>query len=238
MTARNQAGENMRSQFHNRGRNTGRNQKGLATWVKILIGVMIVGTISIIAIIGATVWFAGSAMKDMMDPVKVRATAASIAEFSDPLPKGWEFQMALGLMGMNVVVVKNTKEDCLLTFLKLPNTDSEKLTSESVITDYSAKGVPAAPGSDPSKAGAPLDIKDKGKLTVGGEEMTYAMGESQRSGKKFSQLVGCVLPKSSKSVIIVNGVCENSAEFKLDAAKTLLSSIKAFAADSSAIPAK
>ena len=67
---------------------TMRNQKGLATWVKILIGVMIVGFISVIAIVGS-LWYVGTNIaKDLTDPVKICAAANTLAKFEDPLPTG------------------------------------------------------------------------------------------------------------------------------------------------------
>ncbi len=223
MTLSNQAGKHMRNQF----RNQIRDQKGLATWVKVLIGVMIVGTISIIGLIAGGVFFFGSAMKDIMDPAKVKTTAESIAKFSEPLPTGWKFGMALNMFGTSVAMLNNEKDNMTVTLLKLPRTGKE-ISSDEVIEGYADKGVPNMSGVDPEKTSAKVNIKDRGKLTVGGEEMNYVTGYSERGGKKFSQLIGCVMPKSTQNAVIIQGVCLDSEDYKLAQTKALLNSIKGF----------
>ncbi len=223
MTARNQAGKHMRNQFSGQIRN----QKGLATWVKILIAVMVIGTISIIGIITAGVFFFGGAMKDMMDPAKVKATVDAIAKFEDPLPQGWKFGMGLNLFGTSVGVVTNEKEKLTITLLKLPRGGKE-VTSEVIVGEYAEKGIPNVSGMDADKTSAPLTVKDKGRLTVGGEEMTFVSGVSERGGKTFSQFIGSVIPKSDPSVIIIQGVCFDSETYKIEQTKRLLSAIKSF----------
>lgn len=222
MAVRNQAGKYMRSKFSN----YSRNEKGLATWVKILIGVMIIGTISIVTILGASVWFVGSAMKDMADPAKVRATVDTIAKFENPLPKGWNFGMALPLGPVCVAIVRNEKLDLNVTLLKMPGGGKE-MSTEMVVGEYSAKGVPNVSG-DSSKPSVPIDVQNKGKLSVAGEELAYAIGVSTDAGKKFSQFIGCVIPKNNQSVIIVQGQCLNSQEYPLEDTKALLAAIKSF----------
>ena len=220
----------MHSQSKFQSRNRYRNQKGLATWVKVLIGVMIIGTISIIGIIGAGVFFFGSAMKDMMDPAKVKSTVDTIAKFQDPLPTGWKYGMALNMLGMSVAVISNEKENLNITLLKLPR-GTKDVSNDGILGEYVEKGVPAAPGMDPSNAGAPLTVKDKGKLTVGGEEMPYVCGVSERSGKSFSQFIGSVVSKKDQqnpTVIIVQGICLDSETYKLEQTKQLLNAIKSF----------
>lgn len=212
----------MRNQFGNHIRN----QRGLATWVKVLIGVMVIGTITIIGIITASVFFFGSAMKDMMDPAKVKATVESIAKFEDPLPAGWKFGMGLNLLGTSVGVVTNEKEKLTITLLKLPR--PKEVTSEAVVGEYAEKGIPNVSGIDADKTSAPLTVKEKGKITVAGEEMSFVSGVSERGGTKFSQFIGSVLPKTEPSVIIIQGVCMDSETYKIDQTKKLLSAIKSF----------
>jgi|GEM_PF-4126643 hypothetical protein len=225
MTARNHAGRYMRTKFGS----YSRNEKGLATWVKVLIGVMIVGTISIVAILGTVSWFIWSAAKELADPAKVRATVDTIAKFEDPLPTGWKFTMALPLGPMSVAILSNDKADINITLLKMPSGGKE-MTTDMVVGDYSEKGVPTVPnvtGAAP-KPSSPISIQNKGKVTVAGEEMAYAVGLSKNSGPKFSQFIGCVMPKSGQSVIIVQGQCTKSEEYPLQETKTLLNSIKSF----------
>lgn len=233
MTPRNQTGRNTRSlqsRARNQVRNQVRNQKGLATWVKVLIGVMVIGTISIIGIVTAGVFFVGSAMKDVMDPAKVKSTVDSIAKFQNPLPSGWKFGMALNMFGTSVAVVTNEKESLTVTLLKLPR-GAKEVSSENVVGEYAEKGVPNVSGMDANKAGAPLDIKERGKLTVAGEEMPYVSGVSERAGKKFSQFIGSVVSKKdpqNPTVIIIQGICLESDSYKLEQTKQLLNAIKSF----------
>lgn len=222
MTVRNQSGKYMRSKFSN----YSRNEKGLATWVKVLIGVMIIGTISILVIVGASVWFVGSAVKDLADPAKVRATTDSIAKFEDPLPQGWKFGMALPFGPISIAMLTHEKSGLNVTLLKMPSGGKE-MTTDMVVGEYSQKGVPNVSG-DTTKPTAPITVQNKGNLTVGGEPLAYAVGVSNSGGKKFSQFIGCVIPKSNSSVIIVQGQCLKSEEYPLEETKALLSSIKSF----------
>lgn len=226
MTLSNQAGKNKRIKSGNV-RIRSRNQRGLATWVKVLIGVMIIGTISFIILIAGGVYFIGGAMKQMGDPAQVKANAESIAKFAEPLPAGWKFTVALNMFGTSIAVVNNEKEDLQITFLKLPRSDKD-MDANAIVDSYAEKGVPSMQGADPQKTSAKVNIKDRGKLTIGGEEMNYATGSSERGSEKFSQLIGCIMPKGSKQAVIVQGVSLGTEEYKLEQTKTLLNSIKGF----------
>ena len=222
MTLSNQAGKRKRNRFANV-----RNQKGLATWVKVLIGVMIIGTIAFIVLIAGGVYFIGGAMKQMQDPAQVRTTAESIAKFSEPLPTGWKFTVALNMFGTSIAVLSNDKENLSITLLKMPRAEKD-MDANTVVETYAEKGVPSMHGADAKKTSAKLNIKDRGKLNVGGEEMIYATGSSQSGDDTFSQLIGCIMPKGSKQALIVQGVALGSEKYKLEETKTLLNSIKGF----------
>lgn len=222
MTARNHAGKYMRSKFGN----VSRNERGLATWVKILIGVMIVGTISIVAIIGSVAWLAGSAYKDMTDPKKSKATLESIAKFEDPLPKGWQFGMALPLGPISVAMISNDKAKLNITLLKLPS-GGKDMTNEVVVGEYAAKGVPDMSGSG-TKSSGPITVENKGKMNVGGEELAYVTGVGSDTSKKYAQFIGSVIPKNKDSVIIVQGQSLDSGEYPMEETKALLGAIKGF----------
>jgi len=221
MTVSNQSG-NMRKRY-----NRVRNQRGLATWVKVLIGVMIIGTIGFIVLIAGGVYFVGGAMKQMNDPAQVRSTVDSIAKFSDPLPTGWKFGIALNMFGTSIAVVNNDKESLMVTLLKLPRSDKD-IDPTSVIESYAEKGVPSVGGTEAGKTSAKLNIQQRGELTVAGEKMSYVTGYSERGSSRFSQMIGCVMPKATKEAIIVQGVTLNSEEYKIEQTKTLLGSIKGF----------
>ncbi|MCC6979317.1 MAG: hypothetical protein IT343_13415 [Candidatus Melainabacteria bacterium] len=195
--------------------------------MKVLIGVMIIGTIGFIILIAGGVYFIGGAMKQMQDPAQVKANAESIAKFSEPLPTGWKFTMALNMLGTSIAVLTNEKENMNITLLKLPRSDKD-MDSNAVIESYAEKGVPSMSGNDPQKTSAKVDIKDRGKLAVGGEEMAYALGSSERGDEKFSQMIGCIMPKGTKQAIIVQGVTLASEEYKFEQTKALLNSIKGF----------
>jgi hypothetical protein len=224
MTVRNQAGKHMRNQFGAQIRN----QKGLATWVKVLIGVMVIGTISIVGIIGAGVYFIGSSVKDLQDPAKIKATINSIAQFQDPLPAGWKFGMGLNVFGMtSVAQITNEKAKLNIMLLKLPR-GGKDATSEVVLNEYAEKGIPNVSGASSDTSSAPLSIKDKGKFTVAGEEVNFVSGESERGSEKFSQFIGMVAPKSNSSTILIQGTCLGSDSYNLEETKKLLSAIKSF----------
>lgn len=134
--------------------------------------------------------------------------------------------MALPLGPISIAVVRNEKLDLNVTLLKMPGGGKE-MSTEMVVGEYSQKGVPNVSG-DSSKPSAPINVQNKGKLTVAGEELAYAIGVSSDAGKNFSQFIGCVMPKGNQSVIIVQGQCLKSQDYPLEDTKTLLSAIKSF----------
>lgn len=204
-----------------------RNQKGMATWVKILIGVMIVGFISVVAIVGSA-WYFGSAMvKDMTDPAKIRATANTLAKFEDPLPGGWTIQSALDLMGMKVLIAMQKPGKTYITMLSMPKGGKDATTADQVIDEMAVKGVnvPNVGVSSHKSASGPITISSKEKMMVGGEEMVYGLGKNSDDGET---LLGCILPKGSSSAIIISASGVDNGKLDMEGTKTFLGAIKGF----------
>ncbi|MBC7997027.1 MAG: hypothetical protein IAF58_03745 [Leptolyngbya sp.] len=203
-----------------------RNQKGLATWVKILIGVMIVGFISVIAIVGS-LWYVGTNIaKDLTDPVKIRAAANTLAKFEDPLPTGWTIQSALDLMGMKVLIAAQKPGKTFITMLSMPK-GKDNTTADQVIDEMAVKGVnvPNVGASSHKGSSGPISISSKEKMLVGGEQMVYGLGKNSDDGET---LLGCILPKGSSSAIIISASGTDNGKLDMEGTKKFLGAIKGF----------
>lgn len=158
----------------------------MPTWLKVLLGIVVV---AIIAVIG--VGIAGYNMvKDAVSPDAASKIAHEMVEIGT-LPPGWKY-----LMGMNVGVTKiaslqNTDGSAMVQFLEIPN--PKKQTAEQLLA-----------GSDGqlSQNGNSFTKEDSGVTTVGGQKMSYFRGTMNSKGQSVATEMGIVVTPSGKTVMI------------------------------------
>lgn len=206
-----------------------RNQKGLATWVKVLLGVVVVGFLAIVGLVVAGGFFIADITKKSVDPQYIQQVSQSIAKI-DELPQGFKYQMAFDALGASAVTIANPSEQLSIILMKLPPPPG-KATAEEVVQEYAERGVPTVSMPQQTDGGAtvtsgPLDVKDKGKLAVADKEMAYVIGDAR--GKKVQGMIGCLLLQDPPRTIILVGQEQGGNPYDFDKTKELLSAIKSF----------
>lgn len=207
-----------------------RNQKGLATWVKVLLAVVALGFVVLVGLGIAGFMFVTDLSKKATKPEYVKEVTQTIAKI-DELPSGFKYQMGIDAMGMSIVALLNEDEKLSVMLMKLPQAPGAEKPDQ-IVDKYAERGVPTvgmpSGGGQGTGGASPMQIKDKGKLTVGGEEMPYAIGESEIKGTKVAQLIGCVVPKAGNKTVLFIGQTLDGSPYKMEPTKQLLSSIKGF----------
>lgn len=199
---------------------------GLPTWAKVLIGMVVFAIISgIIAVVGL-VYFVQDTVKKAQDPAVIAKTAREIAEFTEPLPAGYKFALALDMFGVKTVTVEHDSDKQTLIFMTAP--PKEDMDANALVTKLFEAGIKAP--THPEAAGGRFDKeKSRGTETVGGEPMPYIVGTmSDKSGSKFEGLVGAIVSKPKHKTVIVYGIQPGDQGYNMETTRTLLKTIKGF----------
>ncbi len=206
---------------------TRRNNKGLATWVKWLLGILIVGFALTLATCGAGAFIVYQQIQKAMDPVNVQQVASQLATIKE-LPPSYKYAFGMDFMGaMTIVAVQNETAKMTYMLIKVPNTDG--MSADQFVEQMAQKGVPTAGAGGQSTT--KIEVKDKGKTPVGGTEMPYIVGisENSSSGKKQPAFMGCVMPSKDTAVLVA--AVSNEEETKpidVNEVKNFLGLIEAF----------
>src|SRR3990167_702070 len=143
------------------------------TWAKVLIGLVIFGIVLVIAFGVGAFFFVQNIVKQAQDPAMVSRTAHAIADIAEPLPKGYKYAFAFGMVGVNTLVVQHEPDQQMLILISKPkkeDVDADKLVD--VLFEAGIK-TPGQPGLDGSKG---EQVKLHGTETIGGESMPYIIG--------------------------------------------------------------
>lgn len=178
-----------------------RNQRGLATWAKWLIGIVVGGTILLLATCSVGGYLLYSQFKDTMDPGHAKEVAATIVDLEE-LPPRYEYTMGLDVFGQaSFIAIQDKPSKLFLTIIKMPNKE-KGMTSEKIVEQLAETGVNAVPGQ--TQTAGSIEVKSKGALPVAGQEMPYVMGDSfnKSTGKQAPTFVGCVLPTPEEAILI------------------------------------
>ncbi len=193
---------------------------GLPTWAKILIGLVVVGTIGVVAFLVGIVLFFGNMSKQATDPAYISRVVKSVAVVQDPLPQGFQYQMAIEIMGANMFIVNHKPDNLQLIMGMMPPSDKKEDSAESMTQELSRKGIP--------NVGTSFEVTGKGVETVAGEQMPYVLGTTQdKTGQKIEGLIGAILTKDHKKAILFYGISQKSP-YNMDATKEFLGVIKSF----------
>lgn len=199
---------------------------GLPTWAKVLIGFVVFAMIAgIIAIVGA-IYFFQDTVKKAQDPANIAKTAQSIADFTQPLPEGYKFALALDMFGVKTVTVEHDADKQTVIFMTAPQ--KEDTDPQALVNKLFEAGI-KTPGQPEGASGRFEQEKLRGTETVGGETMPYIVGSmSDKSGTKLEGFVGAIVSKSKGKTIIVYGIQPGEAGYDTNTTKTLLKTIKGF----------
>jgi|AGTN01.2.fsa_nt_gi hypothetical protein len=132
------------------------------------------------------------------DPAKIRNVAATMVEL-DPLPERFRYLMCLDVGDLKTVAIEDAQTGVNYTLIAR-NHKFAKLTDEELLEAYvqhretfGLEKTGLMKGFTPNK---------RGHITIAGQPMPYAIGHSQMSKFKVTQLIGVVTPPSNKGSFI------------------------------------
>jgi len=208
-----------------------RNNKGIATWLKWLLGIMAVGFVLCLATCGVVGYFGYQAFSDATNPDKIKGVTGSIVSMKE-LPPSYSYVFGSDMFGvMPMVLLKNEKAKMTYMIMRLPNKDGSSMTADKLVEQMAEQGVQTAgPGAQGKMT---MEVQDKGKTQVGGVEMPYIIGvsENKSTGAKQPSFMGCVMPSPDTATLVVAGSEDTGAQ-KLDMneVNSFLSNIESFKA--------
>jgi len=193
-----------------------RNNRGaVPLWVKILLGVVVVGILGIVAVC----FLLFNTVKDMMamDPVKVAAMAQDVAVMSDPLPGSFKWKMGMNMKVMELVSAEATDGQVIM-LMTLPTADKDAQSMIDGSTEQKKYGASSA---------RMVSVDQKGTQNVGGLPMSWELGTMEKDGKQSKGFIGAVVNKPKSKTVMVIGV-QPTGEYNLPETKRFLSGIQSF----------
>lgn len=207
-----------------RNRSYGRNQTGLATWLKWVIGFVVAGTLLSMAACGIIGFTAYSTMKDMMSPISVKEKMAKIVDAEIPFDR-YEPYMCLDIPFVPLTISSVNDKQTKLTFMLIKAPNKENQTNEQLLEQFAATGVPTATTS--GQASMQVSIASKGKTKVGGQEMAYLLGTTNSEQGVQPVYLGLILPRPNEATLVCS-IGEAGKQIDLAQVDEFLGKIKAF----------
>lgn len=211
-------------------RRKSRNNKGIATWLKWLLGIMAVGFVLCLATCGAVGFFGYQTVQDAMNPEKAEKVANTVADIQS-LPPTYKYTFGMDMMGvMTMVAVNNTANKMTFMLIKVPTTQAganQPHNADEFVEQMANEGVPQA-GASGGKT--KIEVKEKGKTKVGGVDMPYIIGMSENSstGKKVPAFLGCVMPTKETAIMVCAASEDEAKPIDMNEVNGFLANIKSF----------
>lgn len=201
-----------------------RNQRGLATWAKWLIGVVAVVMVLGIGIFCVLGLFAYNAVKDATNPEKARELAATMVTIKEPLPERYEFKVGMNIMEtVKFVTIEDSTDNYSYSFVDMIQQPGEKVSAEELVEQLAIKGVPSSSGSS-----AKIEVQEKSSMTVAGVNMPYVMGITENKGQEVPALMGVIIPNEKNVLMLIVISPPGSKTVDIEKAKQFFNCITAF----------
>ena len=186
-------------------------------WSKVLIGFMLTVQVGLVALLCSSMSNAVILIRQSMDPVYIRQRAVEIAEFQDPLPKGFSYRMGTSMFGSSMINILYEPEETDYMFGVLPQSD--KLDSARQMLDkYAQNGIP--------NIAEDLKVESQGQMSIGLQNFEYDIASSNTAGRPMSVLIACSIPIDRKPILLC--VRTPDKKINMDVAKNFFGSIKKF----------
>ncbi|MBK9141440.1 MAG: hypothetical protein IPM23_03020 [Candidatus Melainabacteria bacterium] len=199
-----------------------RNNFGLATWAKWLIGVLVALFILTIGGLGLGAIFLWNFSSQATNPENVKKLVDGLVVFEEPLGEDYKYTMGFDIAGFfTLASVEDETTKTTYSFIKM-KAEKEKVTAEEMVEQIASR-VPTGSGETSSMA-----VKDKGTMPVAGIEMPYLTGVLNSKGTDMPALLGCVMPSNEKVFLLMALNSDNDRPIDVEAAKAFFSQIKAF----------
>lgn len=215
-------------------RRQGRNMRGMATWLKVLLIVFALGAVGIVALIGG-IWYLAS---KATNPAELQKVAESMLSFDGPLPDKFKYTFGFSAGGTGVVAIMDQQDKALYTLFSVPPSSKSESTPDAVIDGIAkGSGAPTAPGAPgaPSAAQGKFTVIERGTMDVGGLKMPYANGMTESASSatptSMGQFWGACQPAPGKGMVILMVTATtpgDEGKLSVDKVKTFTGHITAF----------
>jgi hypothetical protein len=176
-------------------------------WLKIVLGVFVLGIVCVIAIVGMLMNYG----KNMMDSGRGATTMQEIAKFEEPLPTGWAYVMNFNLGPMKLVSMANKRNGTVINFIQTSQGSTE--SPEKMLERAGSHGQ--------------MEQGTAGEQTVGGMKMSYMRGVMKtKTSRKVNAQNGLVQTPSGKTVLIQ--ILESREPFDPTLADPILNRVQSF----------
>lgn len=185
-------------------------------WAKLIIGFVVAGQIGVLSIFCSSMIGIVDLLKQSVDPVYVKKNALLIADFPDPLPKGFEYRMGFAVTSSGVVSIVYQPDQSEFMFGILPEIES---SARERVDSFVDNGIPNVSGA--------LKVVEKSTLTLAGKTFETSLATASDGGKNaISVLIGCAVLPNKRAILIFGRTPGN--KFNMDKAKILFDSIHKF----------
>jgi hypothetical protein len=186
-------------------------------WAMLLIAAVVTGFVACTVSIGSAINYGAYLSKHGREPAYINKVVGSIAVLSDPLPEGFQYQMAASIFNNNVVTLVH-KPDGSVFMLGSMGADSKTASTKEILQQMANQGIPGFAES--------FKIDKEGRETVAGQTMDYVSGTAtDNDPEERSVMLGCILNKEKNRMILLCGRSPASS-FNLEAARKLMANIK------------
>lgn len=173
-------------------------KKKMSTTAKVVI-FLVTSAVLLFGVLALDIYLIADKFGNQVtDPGKIKDVAATMVEL-DPLPERFRYLMCLDVGDFKSVAIEDTQTGMSYT-LVTRNHKFTNLTDDALLDAYVShretfglEKTGFMKGFTPSK---------RGHLTVGGQSMPYAIGHSQMTKFKITQMIGVVTPASKKGSFI------------------------------------
>ncbi|MDZ4833721.1 MAG: hypothetical protein SGJ27_08060 [Candidatus Melainabacteria bacterium] len=211
-------------------RRNSRNNKGIATWLKWMLGIMAVGFVLCLATCGAVGFFGYQQIQNAMNPENAQKVAGTIVTIK-PLPTNFKYSFGMDMMVMTMVAIQDTKGKVTYMLIRIPTTGqtaNEPKSADEFVDQMAAQGVPTAGNTGRTT----IEVKEKGKTKAAGVDMPYIIGisENKSSGKKLPAFLGCVMPDKNTAIMVCAASEDEDKPINMVEVNDFLSNIQEFKA--------
>jgi hypothetical protein len=176
-------------------------------WLKIVLGVFVLGVICVIALVSMLMNVGGK----MFDTKNGASTMQEIAKFEEPLPAGWSYVMNMNFGPMKLVALANKHNGTVINFIQ--STGASRESPEKLLERAGSHGQ--------------IEQATEGDQMVGGLKMHYMRGIMKTKGnRRMNAQNGLISTPSGKTVLVQ--VLESREPFDPTLADPILNRVESF----------
>lgn len=196
----------------------------LPVWSKLLMTSVVIALLATFSSAIGIAIFLKQAGSDAFNPQKMHAALNQVMQFPDELPAGYKQQMGLSTFGFIFCGINHAASNQQLALLSGGVDKTEKKATDIAKDAYDHFGVNTA-----SVTARFYDVLNQGEEDVLGEKMAFITGNAKDGdGREYEGMVGCIVPKSAKKIVLVYAVQPKGKPFDQSVVMNLLRNAKSF----------